>query len=249
MIINNNVVVSPLAIPSCKYLYDVSQLVGLNDNDLVASMTDTSGNGNTLTPSAVGLKPVYKTNIINGLPVLRFPNAGFCNLKSTNKAAFDFLHTGESTTFWVIRPTANAADKPLFSSNAAGVTTNVGRYTTIKAGNEFADLVTYGTAGQYVFNLLTANDEMTLNDWHLVVTRHKKGQVYPDSEMYIDNKAPKVTNTANAHSLLTSTADPTFFANSGITTYFEGDVAMWGGYDRYLTNTEINQLIGGAAFG
>lgn len=236
---------TPLDFTNLEYWYDASQM-GLADGANVTSCLDFSGNNKTLTPSSGSLHPTFRSSV-DGYPAIEFGN--FDNLKSTNKAAFDFLHTGESTTFWVIKPTVAAADKPLFSSNAAGVTTQIGRYTAIKAASEYQDLVTFGTAGQYVFNLLTANDEMPLNVWHLIVVRHKKGLTIPDSEMYIDNKMPLLTNTANSHSASTSTADPHFFINSSLTTFYEGYVREWGAYSRYLTDTELIQLFGGANFG
>lgn len=60
-----------------------SQLAGLvawykadsltaNDGDLIATWADQSGNGNTLTQATDAAKPVYKVNVQNGQPVLRF---------------------------------------------------------------------------------------------------------------------------------------------------------------------------------
>jgi len=49
---------------------DASLLSGLSDNSAVTSFTDQSGNGRHLT--AASSKPVYKTNIVNGKPVIRW---------------------------------------------------------------------------------------------------------------------------------------------------------------------------------
>lgn len=46
-----------------------------SDNDLVSSWTDQSGNGNNASSSGSN-RPTYKTNIINGFPVMRFANKG-----------------------------------------------------------------------------------------------------------------------------------------------------------------------------
>lgn len=235
----------PTNFANLQYWYDASQMNLANDAN-VTTCPDFSGNNNTLTPSSGSLHPTFKTNV-DGYPAILFGN--FDNLKSTNKAAFDFLHTGESTTFWLIKPTANAADKPLFSSNAAGTTTQIGRYTAIKAGDEYEDLVTFASAGNYVFRFLTTTDQVPLNTWHLIVCRHKKNAVNPSSELFIKNNSVLVTNTANDHSALTSTADPHFFIHSSLTTFYEGYVRTWGAFSRYLTNTELNQLFGGANFG
>lgn len=51
--------------------YDAAD-IALADNDPVSSWTDKSGNGNTLAQGTGSKQPLYKTNIINGLPVVRF---------------------------------------------------------------------------------------------------------------------------------------------------------------------------------
>lgn len=47
-------------------------LTGLIDGNSVGTMTDFSGNNNDATQSVAGQKPIYRTGIINGKPVVRF---------------------------------------------------------------------------------------------------------------------------------------------------------------------------------
>lgn len=49
--------------------------LGLSNNDPVASWTDSSGNANHATQGTAGSRPVFKTGILNGLPVVRFDAA------------------------------------------------------------------------------------------------------------------------------------------------------------------------------
>jgi hypothetical protein len=44
----------------------------LNDDDAVSTWTDSSGNGNDATQGTGSAKPTFKTNILNGEPVIRF---------------------------------------------------------------------------------------------------------------------------------------------------------------------------------
>lgn len=46
--------------------------LSLANNDPVASWTDASGNSNHATQGTSGAQPTFKTNILNGLPVVRF---------------------------------------------------------------------------------------------------------------------------------------------------------------------------------
>lgn len=47
-------------------------ITGLVDNDPVTTWSDSSGNGNDATQATGDNKPLYKTNIQNGLPIVRF---------------------------------------------------------------------------------------------------------------------------------------------------------------------------------
>jgi hypothetical protein len=48
---------------------------GLSDGDPVSSWTDSSGNGHTAAQTG-SARPIFKTNILNGKPVVRFTTAG-----------------------------------------------------------------------------------------------------------------------------------------------------------------------------
>lgn len=52
--------------------YKADALVGLSDGDAISSITDSSGNGNTVSQATGSAKAVYKTNIQNSLPAIRF---------------------------------------------------------------------------------------------------------------------------------------------------------------------------------
>ena len=63
---------SPLSISGLKLWLDASQISGLNDGDALTTWSDSSGLGNDATQAAGTKKPLYKTAIQNGLPVVRF---------------------------------------------------------------------------------------------------------------------------------------------------------------------------------
>ncbi len=51
---------------------DAASILGLNNNDTIATWEDLSGNGNDATQANAGNRPVYRTNQMNGLPVIRY---------------------------------------------------------------------------------------------------------------------------------------------------------------------------------
>jgi hypothetical protein len=64
--------VTPRHISGLKLWLRANSLTGLNDNDPVTTWTDSSGNANNCTQSTADKKPLYKTGILNGKPVVRF---------------------------------------------------------------------------------------------------------------------------------------------------------------------------------
>lgn len=68
--------------------YDPSQEGYANDEN-VTSLSDRSGNGNHATNAATA--PIFKTNIINGHPVVRFDGTANCYMNFTSALALDDL--------------------------------------------------------------------------------------------------------------------------------------------------------------
>lgn len=75
--------------------------ISASDNDLIDSWTDSSGNGRTATSDGGGARPTYKTNIVNGLPVLRFAGADWFDIGSTNL---------DQCSYFIVWSRANAAN-------------------------------------------------------------------------------------------------------------------------------------------
>lgn len=68
-----NLLITPVgSIPGLKLWLKADAITGLNDGAVVTTWNDSSSNNNNATQSNEGYKPVYKTNIVNGKPVLQF---------------------------------------------------------------------------------------------------------------------------------------------------------------------------------
>lgn len=92
---------NPLSLAPTLWL-DASQIVGLADADPVATWADVSGNGRDFTQSTEADKPVYKTSILNGKPVVRFVNDNVaCASDMSNfitNSAYTLFLVGKITT-------------------------------------------------------------------------------------------------------------------------------------------------------
>lgn len=72
---------SPDQIAGLEAWYAADSLTGLNDNDLVTTLSDLSGNGRHATQSNALKRPIYRTNIINGKPIIM--GSGYTRALST----------------------------------------------------------------------------------------------------------------------------------------------------------------------
>jgi hypothetical protein len=73
----------PTDIAGLQLWLDAAQITGKSDGDLLASWLDVSGNSNNASQATAGLKPTYKTSIINSLPVVRCDGARVMDLASS----------------------------------------------------------------------------------------------------------------------------------------------------------------------
>lgn len=98
-----------MAIPSdiagLKLWLKADAITGLSDGNAVTTWSDSSGQGNDATQAVAGSKPLYKTNIINGNPVVRFDGTDD-SLNLGDVAAFDF-GTNNFSIFMVGKNTTN----------------------------------------------------------------------------------------------------------------------------------------------
>ncbi len=107
--------------------------LSLNDGDPVSSWTDSSGKGNHATGTGAN-RPVFKTNIINGYPIVQFTNANTSYVDAPNGALTGI--TSAVSAFVVQRSTS--------LQNNAGLSSNPG-----DAANQFNSPIAYGDGNVY----------------------------------------------------------------------------------------------------
>jgi len=88
--------------------------LGLANNDPVTTWTDSSGLGNNVTQVVAGAKPTYKTNILNGLPVVR--GDGGDHLAHAGVVTSSVQHT----MMLVLKVSGTNSTVPFYNGNTAG---------------------------------------------------------------------------------------------------------------------------------
>jgi hypothetical protein len=90
--------VAPNKIPNLAMWLKADALTNLTDGQTVSTWTDASGNGANATLAAGA--PQFKTNVLNGLPVVRFDTTGSDYFSFTRM-------TNINTVFWVLKESTN----------------------------------------------------------------------------------------------------------------------------------------------
>ena len=108
-----------LAMPGLKMWLPAHKLTGLSDDDPLTTWTDSSPNNNDASQSSATLKPLYKTNILNGKPVIRFDGTDdYMNVSAITGVDWS---DGEKALIMVVK--CNTAESNFFSVGSANYQT------------------------------------------------------------------------------------------------------------------------------
>ncbi len=153
--------------------YDASQLIGYSNNDPVSTWPDLAGNAvaHDLTSSGGATSPLYKTNILNGLPGIKFDGINdvlarnFTGLTG-DEAAFK---TGAKHTIFVVAsnvpaPSGGAgSDNPIVNAGSAAGTFSY-RYmrSYTNSGTSKANIGRDGGGGFDLIVLITPGENLLI---------------------------------------------------------------------------------------
>lgn len=244
--------VTPFSFSGLQWYYDVSQLTGLVNDDLVTTVTDLSGNGHHLQQTSGGNKGSYKTNILNGQPAL-LSAAGIYYNPVNGNSDIDFLHTGPSTVIWLVQ-TSDINDLMHLFDSAKATTTNRGRtirFTVVGGGGfeAFFDAIFNGT-GTEVAGGTSVNGAAPSGVPILIVSRYENALAGADDfSVDISGVNQIFEETSSAPSASGASLTARFFCDTDIANHFKGYFFWSVAYNRRLTDTELNSLLGGSVYG
>lgn len=134
--------ISPKKFSGLVAWYDASRITGLNNNDTVSQWDDLSGNGYHLAQNDNSKKPVYNTNVKNGLSAVYFNGA-------SNTMSTEFGTTfNQPNTIIAVFNYEDAEDRQIYDSNNSS-NRNMLMYRTDAVGF-FSQYLTYFGGMQYV---------------------------------------------------------------------------------------------------
>ena len=198
---------SPINIPGLQLWLKADSLV-LDDNDTVTFWADSSGNGNNAANTGT---PKYKTNIVNGKPVVRFTPANSDGI--VVNGGTDIGVSQPNTWFFVVSETSKPAQCVLKWQVAGQIVyMDTSGFIHAYAGSDAADNVDFSGA----FHIIT------------VIFSSSTVTLYVDGNLRINAAASGGQSVGNVAMMW-----------DGASTYWQGDVAEYMLYDSDLSSDRV----------
>ncbi len=210
----------------------------LNDGEPVDEWPDRSAYANHAVQPTPANQPIYKTDITNGLPVVRFDG----NSKTLFGDGLGITGSQGSTAFIVVRRNsmAQSTNTGVFSyGSASGDGGTVRRYSIDSAG-----LGVRFNNGNRIFS-----DPTNTNDFFVLAYHHEDGAAYGEHKLSV-NTEEQSQESSSSPANITGILDDEYIVGAGrdgngnipIGDYFSGDIAEIIVYDQQLSGAEQNEI-------
>lgn len=218
---------TPLFSKSLKSWFAANLLTGLTNGQAVSDWPDSSGNGDDAIQTNAKLQPIYVTNAINGLPVVRF------NAANSNALAFVRPVQDDFTIFCVFRSTQGYGSGSLYYQGAGLVNAEVAGVTEDFGSCLFANgQVCAGTGDPDV----GVNSRSGYNDGRPHLMTFKRIESTGEVDLYMDGVFMGGTNGNTGP--LTAPAQMELGAQQTLTFFLTGDIAEVKVFNAALTDSD-----------
>jgi len=195
----------------------------LDNDDAVATWADSSGNENDATQTTNENRPTFKTNILNGKPVVRFNGSN--SFLNVGNDVFDGI--SNQTSVFIVAATASVKDQSIFAD------------TTHANSNRFSCHLPWGNGKLYWdFGNIYSNGRMSIA-WGGETGTHYIWGFLAGSGMVNRRNGSQIHSTANSSTFSPGTLN---FYIGGTDVYWGGDIAEMLIYNKRLSVDEIAQV-------
>lgn len=202
------------------------------NDDTVQEWHDQSGNDNHITQSTLGSRPVFKTDTLNGLPVLRGDGSKFFN---TGQSISNFVSANARTIF-IIFKTSSISTNSSSSWTNDGIISDVDGYFGVHLRNSPNRVLPY----HYGSNDFSAPIGIDLEEWYISQSRHESGSMYHSLSWLEGSSSEESVTADNIGSL---SYDLYVFRGYGShSSYFDGDIAEILIYNQALSEGDRNTV-------
>lgn len=227
---------SPDSVSGMTAWFKADAITGKVDNDTISTWDDSGPVGTNDLTTAGATPPIYKTNIVNGKPVVRFNGVGTTWLKTTVNAS-SIITVSASSVWAVVRVTSivGAQTGASYFTNDT-IWRDVGGYTSFSYHSGGPNVTYYN----YDTNADVPETSVALNTWKVIHGRHASGTLYVST----NNGSETSTASGNTGSL----ASAMYVGGSAATSItITGDIAellfynvVVGSDDRTSIQTYLN---------
>ncbi|HEX3628315.1 MAG TPA: LamG-like jellyroll fold domain-containing protein [Verrucomicrobiae bacterium] len=212
---------------SLKTWFKADALAGLTNNARISDWVDSSGNGDDAIQTNAILEPTYVTNVIDGLPVVRF------NAANSNALAFVRPVQDDFTIFCVFRSTQGFGSGSLYYEGAGLVNGEAPGVVNDFGSCLFANgQVCAGTGNPDV----GVNSTTGFNDGHPHLMTFKRIENTGEIDLYMDSIFMGSTNGSTGS--LTAPGQLALGAQQTLTYFFTGDIAEVKIFNSALTDSD-----------
>jgi hypothetical protein len=205
-------------------------ITGLTDGQAVSTWSDSSGNGRNATQPTAANRPVYKTNIKNGKPVVRFTGTNSQFLTFGQLAALQFDPASQRFTIFVVYFVALG---------------NTGSFLTWRmTGNGgYQTFTTINAQGIHLRGTTANSPVISTQAWNIGVwvgESNTTGDLYRNSALEVDNAVVGTETPLSTIDVLLGARRST--NNTDTTFPLTGDIAEVIAYNRVLTTDESKKV-------
>jgi hypothetical protein len=214
---------SPAQVLGLKLWLRADLISGLSDGAAVATWPDDSGGGKDAAQATGANQPTYRTNVVNGRPVVRFDG-------TNDWMATPSLTFGAFTAFYVYRGTAG-----LLAEHSASAVVNDGDYFYPPGGAH--TLVRRG--GGTLLSSYDVSPNLADNAWRLVTRRHDG--THAGHALYVGGTLQGKSTVYNSADPGTATVSAALYLGArggGASLFFAGDLAELLVYDSALATAD-----------
>jgi len=216
----------PPAVTGLRLWLDAAQITGLNNGAAVSTWNDVSGSGHHVSQGTSTLRPVYRTNVVNGRPVVSFDGVD----DHLTNGTFAALNGKTGATAFVVFKADDTA------GNHVAVCESARNFNSQVYQNGMYAYATTGNYGRFAYT------STAFTIWNSVYDGTLSGNA-ARLELYRDGAQQALTFTGTIPGALASAAGYTVGRPHGSNlAYWDGDIAEVIVYDRTLTDAERQQI-------
>jgi RHS repeat-associated protein len=173
--------------PAAGYVawFKANAIAGLNDGDPVGTWDDSGPNNKDATQSTASLKPVYKTNLVGGLPAVRFDGSDDRLVSPAGSGMWGL--TNHFTVFAVVRLDASPGTGSHDVVGSSNLSNNLDLIA--RRDNANGNWVAYNSSpdGTRNSNLVLSTDTWYVITWRLRANSPKHLQIRVDKEYRLND--------------------------------------------------------------